>query len=112
MCRWITAILPPGTPQTWCASLMQASARNYSGVITTVPNFEMIQKGLAGVSAKHIPLVTINGGPDRGMKLGAIMHIGQPEYEAGKAAGERAKAAGIHSFLCVNHGADIQALWD
>ncbi|HKR44713.1 MAG TPA: substrate-binding domain-containing protein, partial [Paraburkholderia sp.] len=85
---------------------------NYAGVITTVPNLEMIQTGLAGVKAKHIPLITINGGPDAGMKLGAILHIGQPEYEAGKAAGERAKAAGIHDFLCVNHGADIQALWD
>ena len=92
--------------------LEQASARNYSGVITTVPNFEMIQKGLAGVKAKHIPIITINGGPELGMKLGAIMHIGQPEYDAGKAAGERAKAAGIHNFLCVNHTVDVQALWD
>jgi simple sugar transport system substrate-binding protein len=103
---------PSGDTGDMVRILEQASARNYSGVITTVPNLEMIQKGLQGVKAKHIPIVTINGGPDAGMKLGAIMHIGQPEYEAGKAAGERAKAAGIHDFLCVNHGADIQALWD
>jgi simple sugar transport system substrate-binding protein len=103
---------PSGDTGDMVRILEQASARNYSGVITTVPNVEMIQKGLQGVKAKHIPIVTINGGPDAGMKLGAIMHIGQPEYEAGKAAGERAKAAGIHDFLCVNHGADIQALWD
>jgi simple sugar transport system substrate-binding protein len=31
------------------------------------------------------------------------MHIGQPEYDAGKGAGERAKAAGVTHFLCVNH---------
>ncbi|MGA7814725.1 MAG: sugar ABC transporter substrate-binding protein [Caballeronia sp.] len=103
---------PTGDTGDMVRILEQAAAHNYSGVITTVPNFEMIQNGLAGVKAKHIPLVTINGGPEFGMKLGAIMHIGQPEYEAGKAAGERAKAAGIHSFLCINHGADIQALWD
>jgi simple sugar transport system substrate-binding protein len=103
---------PSGDTGDMVRILEQAAARNYSGVVTTVPNFEMIQKGLAGVKAKHIPLVTINGGPESGMKLGALMHIGQPEYEAGKAAGERAKAAGIHDFLCVNHGADIQALWD
>jgi simple sugar transport system substrate-binding protein len=103
---------PTGDTGDMVRLLEQASARNYSGVITTVPNLDMIQKGLAGVKAKHIPLITINGGPDAGMKLGAILHIGQPEYEAGKAAGERAKAAGIHDFLCVNHGADIQALWD
>jgi simple sugar transport system substrate-binding protein len=103
---------PSGDTGDMVRILEQASARNYSGVITTVPNYEMIQKGLSGVKAKHIPLITINGGPEQGLKLGAIMHIGQPEYEAGKAAGERAKAGGIHNFLCVNHGADIQALWD
>ncbi|QGZ56636.1 sugar ABC transporter substrate-binding protein [Paraburkholderia acidiphila] len=103
---------PTGDTGDMVRILEQASARNYAGVITTVPNQEMIQKGLVGVKAKHIPLITINGGPEAGMKLGAILHIGQPEYEAGKAAGERAKAAGIHDFLCVNHGADIQALWD
>ncbi|MEX3953251.1 sugar ABC transporter substrate-binding protein [Paraburkholderia sp. EG287B] len=103
---------PTGDTGDMVRILEQASARNYAGVITTVPNLEMIQTGLAGVKAKHIPLITINGGPEAGMKLGAILHIGQPEYEAGKAAGERAKAAGIHDFLCVNHGADIQALWD
>ena len=63
----------------------------------------MIQKGLTGVKAKHIPLVTINGGPESGMKLGALMHIGQPEDDAGKGAAERAKAAGVTKFLCVNH---------
>jgi simple sugar transport system substrate-binding protein len=31
------------------------------------------------------------------------MHVGQPEYDAGFGAGERAKAAGVTSFLCVNH---------
>ncbi|RAR59378.1 monosaccharide ABC transporter substrate-binding protein (CUT2 family) [Paraburkholderia unamae] len=103
---------PTGDTGDMVRILEQASARNYAGVITTVPNLEMIQKGLAGVKAKHIPIITINGGPESGMKLGAILHVGQAEYEAGKAAGERAKAAGIHDFLCVNHGADIQALWD
>ncbi|WP_028207577.1 sugar ABC transporter substrate-binding protein [Paraburkholderia nodosa] len=103
---------PTGDTGDMVRILEQASARNYAGVITTVPNLEMIQTGLAGVKAKHIPLITINGGPEAGMKLGAILHIGQPEYEAGKAAGQRAEAAGIHDFLCVNHGADIQALWD
>jgi simple sugar transport system substrate-binding protein len=29
--------------------------------------------------------------------------VGQPEYDAGFGAGTRAKAAGVTSFLCVNH---------
>jgi len=32
-----------------------------------------------------------------------LMHIGQPEYDAGHAAGTKAAAAGVESFLCVNH---------
>ena len=37
------------------------------------------------------------------MALGALMHVGQPEYDAGNGAGLKAKAAGVTSFLCVNH---------
>ena len=40
------------------------------------------------------------------------MHVGQPEYEAGKGAGERAKAAGVKSFLCVNHYATNPASFE
>jgi simple sugar transport system substrate-binding protein len=31
------------------------------------------------------------------------MYVGQPEYDAGLAAGQRAKRDGVGSFLCVNH---------
>ena len=40
------------------------------------------------------------------------MHVGQPEYAAGKGAGERAKAAGVKSFLCVNHYATNPASFE
>lgn len=82
----------------------QAAAQNYDGVITTIADFNVLQGSIRRVTDKKIPLVTINSGTiEQSEKLGAIMHIGQPEYEAGKGAGERAKAAGIKSFLCVNH---------
>ena len=31
------------------------------------------------------------------------MYVGQPEYDAGLAAGQRAKGDGVTKFLCVNH---------
>jgi hypothetical protein len=31
------------------------------------------------------------------------MYVGQPEYDAGYAAGLRAKGDGVARFLCVNH---------
>jgi len=82
----------------------QAAAQNVDGIITTIADFNVLQGAIKKVTDKKIPLVTINSGTSiQSEQLGAVMHVGQPEYEAGKGAGERAKAAGIKSFLCVNH---------
>ncbi|CAG9274664.1 sugar ABC transporter substrate-binding protein [Paraburkholderia unamae] len=82
----------------------QAAARNYDGVIVTIADYDVLKSSIGKVTEKKIPLVTINSGTEeQSAKLGAIMHVGQPEYVAGKAAGEKAKAAGVKSFLCVNH---------
>jgi simple sugar transport system substrate-binding protein len=91
----------------------QAAAQNYDGVITTIADFNVLQGAVKKVTDKKIALITINSGtPEQSAKLGAIMHVGQPEYDAGKAAGERAKAAGIKSFLCVNHYATNPASFE
>jgi simple sugar transport system substrate-binding protein len=91
----------------------QASARSYEGVIASIADFDVLKKPMAQVVAKKIPLVTINSGTTaQSEQLGAIMHVGQPEYDAGKAAGERAKAAGVKSFLCVNHYATNPASFE
>lgn len=91
----------------------QAAARNYDGVIVTIADFDVLKSSIGKVTAKKIPLVTINSGTEeQSEKLGAIMHVGQPEYAAGKAAGEKAKAAGIKSFLCVNHYATNPASFE
>ncbi len=82
----------------------QAAARNYDGLIISIADYSVLKEPLQAVRAKGIPIVTINSGtPEQSRALGAIMHVGQPEYGAGKMAGERAKAAGITSYLCVNH---------
>jgi simple sugar transport system substrate-binding protein len=91
----------------------QASARNYDGVIMSIADFDVLKKPAQQVVAKKIPLITINSGTTKqSEQLGAIMHVGQPEYDAGKAAGERAKADGVKSFLCVNHYATNPASFD
>lgn len=82
----------------------QAAARNYDGVIASIADFSVLQKPMQNVVAKKIPLITINSGSQQqSEQLSAVMHVGQPEYDAGLGAGEKAKAAGIKSFLCVNH---------
>jgi simple sugar transport system substrate-binding protein len=95
---------PSGDLADMARLLEQAAARNYDGVAFDIADADVLSKPAMRISAKRIPIVTINSGTaQESEKLGAIMHIGQPEYEAGKAAGERAKAAGIKSFVCVNH---------
>ena len=86
--------------------LEQAGARNYDGVATTIADFDVVARPVKSIVAKGDPVITFNSGTDeQSRQLGALLHVGQPEYEAGKAAGERAKAAGVKSFLCVNNNA-------
>ncbi|PXW16832.1 sugar ABC transporter substrate-binding protein [Paraburkholderia caballeronis] len=95
---------PNGDIADMARLIEQAAARNYDGVITTIADFDVLKSSIGKVTEKKIPLVTINSGTEeQSEKLGAIMHIGQPEYVAGHAAGEKAKAAGVKSFVCVNH---------
>ncbi|WP_266158071.1 sugar ABC transporter substrate-binding protein [Dyella silvatica] len=95
---------PNGDLADMARLIEQAAARNYNGVAFDIADYDVLSKPAKRVTAKGIPVVTLNSGTlEESGKLGAIMHIGQPEYDAGKAAGERAKAAGVNSFLCVNH---------
>src|SRR5471032_817595 len=104
---------PNGDIADMARLIEQAAARNYDGVIVTIADFDVLKGSISKVTAKHIPLITINSGTEeQSAQLGAIMHVGQPEYTAGKAAGEKAKAAGIKSFLCVNHYATNPASFE
>src|ERR1700741_2986041 len=95
---------PNGDLSDMSRLIEQAAARNYDGVIVTIADYDVLKSSIRKVTGKHIPLVTINSGTEKqSRELGAIMHVGQPEYDAGHEAGMKAKAAGVKSFLCVNH---------
>jgi simple sugar transport system substrate-binding protein len=88
----------------------QAADQGYDGIVTTLADFVVLRPALAKVVAKGVPLVTINSGTvAQSEKIGALMHVGQPEYEAGHAAGQRARTAGISRFVCINHFASSPA---
>lgn len=104
---------PNGDIADMARLIEQSAARDYDGVITTIADYDVLKNSLGKVTAKKIPLVTINSGTEeQSAQLGAIMHVGQPEYFAGHAAGEKAKAAGVKSFLCVNHIATNSVSFD
>jgi simple sugar transport system substrate-binding protein len=95
---------PSGDLADMARLIEQAAARNYAGVIASLADPDVLRKPMQQVVAKKIPLITINSGTwQQSEQFGAVMHVGQPEFEAGLAAGARARAAGIKSFLCVNH---------
>jgi simple sugar transport system substrate-binding protein len=95
---------PNGDLADMARIIEQATATKPAGIISTIADYSVLEGPLKAAIAKGIPVLTVNSGTAaESKKLGALMHIGQPEYDAGKGAGERAKAAGVTKFLCVNH---------
>ena len=95
---------PTGDLGDMARIIEQASASKPDGLISTIADFNVLQGPLADTVKKGIPLITVNSGTiEQSQKLGALLHIGQPEYDAGLAAGKRAKAQGGRDFICVNH---------
>lgn len=104
---------PNGDLADMARLIEQASAQNYDGIIVTIADFQVLSGAIKKAVDKGIPVITINSGTGaESEKLGALMHVGQPEYDAGKAAGEMAKVKGIKSYLCVNSFATNSASWD
>ena len=104
---------PNGDLADMARLIEQAAARRYDGVIASIADYDVLKRPLGQVVAKKIPLITINSGTiKQSESLGALLHVGQPEYDAGFDSGKQAKAAGIKSFLCVNHYATNPASFE
>ena len=95
---------PSGDLSDMARLVQQASAAGVDGIIVTIADYNVLEGPIKDAIAKGIPVITVNSGTvEESQKLGALMHVGQPEYEAGLGAGKRAKEAGVTSFVCVNH---------
>ena len=95
---------PTGDLADMARIVEQAVASNPNGLIVTIADFDVLSGPIEKAVRKGIPVITINSGThEQSRKLGALLHVGQPEYDAGKGAGLRAKDAGVTKFLCVNH---------
>lgn len=95
---------PTGDLADMARIVEQATASNPDGIIVTIADFDVLSGPIAGAVDKGIPVITINSGTkEQSEKLRALLHVGQPEYDAGFGAGKLAKEAGVTKFLCVNH---------
>ncbi|CUH76561.1 ABC-type sugar transport system, periplasmic component [Tritonibacter multivorans] len=95
---------PTGDLADMARIVEQAAATDPAGIIVTIADFDVLEGPITAAVDQGIPVITINSGTaEQSRALGALMHVGQPEYDAGYGAGLKAKAQGADSFLCVNH---------
>jgi len=95
---------PTGDIADMARIIEQAAASNPDGIITTLADFDVLKGPISAAVDQGIDVIIMNTGtPEQAREVGALMYVGQPEYDAGFAAGVRAKGEGVTKFLCVNH---------
>ncbi|MGR3812524.1 MAG: sugar ABC transporter substrate-binding protein [Cognatishimia activa] len=95
---------PTGDLADMARIIEQAAASGPNGIITTLSDYDVLSGPIKAAVDSGIDVIIMNSGtPEQAREVGALMYVGQPEYDAGLAAGIRAKGDGVGSFLCVNH---------
>ncbi|MEZ7813749.1 MAG: sugar ABC transporter substrate-binding protein [Paracoccaceae bacterium] len=95
---------PTGDSADMARIVEQAAAADYDGMIVTIGDYDALRDAITSAVDSGMPVITVNSGTqEQSEAMGALMHIGQPEFEAGRVAGIRAKADGITDFVCFNH---------
>jgi len=72
------------------------------GLVVSIPDADALGPSIEKAVAAGIPVISMNSGSDVSKSLGALLHVGQDEFDAGKAAGEKLKEMGGSKALCVN----------
>ncbi|MCC4247083.1 sugar ABC transporter substrate-binding protein [Stappia indica] len=73
------------------------------GLIVSIPDGDALGDSIRKAVSAGIPVISMNSGSDVSASLGAALHVGQEEYDAGKKAGEALAEMGGKKGLCVNH---------
>jgi simple sugar transport system substrate-binding protein len=100
----------PGGAEAFAADLDQLLATGINALIVSVPSLLAVEGGLAQARATDIPFITINSGGQHAAALGALLHVGQREVEAGDRVGRRLAAYGVRNALCLVHEPANEAL--
>ena len=90
---------PSFTIASACSSSNHAMGQAFNLIRSGV-----IKAAITGAVDSGMPVITVNSGTqEQSESMGAMLHIGQPEFEAGRQAGVMAKADGVTDFVCFNH---------
>lgn len=90
--------------------ISSATNQRPAGIIVSIPDSSALSEAIRHAVSAGIPLVSINSGSDAAADLGAMIHVGQDEYETGRRLGERLRDDGARRILCVNQEVGNTAL--
>jgi simple sugar transport system substrate-binding protein len=77
-------------------------AKKPDGLVVSIPDAAALSRSIRAAVEAKIPVISMNAGSDVYKSLGVLLHVGQTEYEAGVAGGEKMAAAGVKNALCIN----------
>jgi simple sugar transport system substrate-binding protein len=80
-----------------------AVASRPDGLVVSIPDAKALGGVIREAVRAGIPVVSLNSGTDVSRRLGVLAHVGQPDEEAGFAAGRRMAREGVRQALCVEH---------
>ncbi len=84
--------------------LEAAIASKPDGLVVSIPDTDALSGPVKNAVASGIPVIVIDsGGSELSRSLGALLYMGQNEYDAGVAAGKRSAAIGVKHAVCANH---------
>ncbi|WP_439105177.1 sugar ABC transporter substrate-binding protein [Celeribacter marinus] len=72
------------------------------GIVVSIPDADALGPSIQRAVAAGIPVISMNSGSDVAEELGALLHVGQSEYDAGVAAGKKLASMGGTKGICVN----------
>lgn len=73
------------------------------GIVVSIPDGDALGPAIERAVAAGIPVISMNSGSDVAESLGVTLHVGQSEFDAGKAAGAELASMGGTNAICVNH---------
>lgn len=89
------------------------TASKPDGMVVSIPDEAAISGAVKNAVAAGIPVIVIDsGGSKLTHDLGGLLFMGQDEFQAGVAAGEKIKALGITKAVCSNHEVGNSSLDD
>ena len=74
-----------------------------AGLVVSIPDASALGPSIKRAVAAGIPVISMNSGSDVSHGMGALLHVGQDEFTAGRIAGARLKEMGGRNAICVNH---------